>query len=99
MPSFYKTPKKLFILIILSFSFVIPSTTSILSNNEENIINKYSSSSKDCFNKEENYNFFRRLSYSCASTSYSKSQVHMIVYYNIIHFQITFQVIVIIAMV
>ena len=75
MPSFYKTPKKLFILIILSFSFVIPSTTSILSNNEENNINKYSSSSKDCFNKEENYNFFRRLSYSCASTSYSKSNI------------------------
>ena len=78
MPSFFKIQKNFFILIILSHSFFIFPTNSLLpfkSNIKENIINKNPSCEKDSFYKEENFNFFRKLSYSCATTSYSKSDI------------------------
>ena len=78
MPSFFKIQKNSFFLIILLYSIFISPTNSLLpfkSNIKENIINKNPSCEKDSFYKEENYNFFRKLSYSCATTSYSKSDI------------------------
>jgi len=75
MPSFYKNQRKRLLLIILFLSFFIFSTNNILSNDQGKNLQKTLESIKEPFNIKEKYNFLRQLSYSCATTSYSKSDI------------------------
>ena len=64
-----------FQLTIIFCSLMISSNNSLLSNEKEIIIEKSYQSIIEPFNIKEKYNYFRQLAYSCAVTSYSKSEI------------------------
>ena len=66
---FYFYKSKHFLLILISFLFYSSSTNCLIITNKNNNINE------EYIDKRENYNFFRKLSYSCATTSYSKKEI------------------------
>ena len=66
---FYFYKSKHFLLILISFLFYSSSTNCLIITNKNNNINE------EYIDKRENYNFFRKLSYSCALTTYSKSEI------------------------
>ena len=109
MPHFYKINKNQTLLTILFFLFLFSSTNSLILNETKDSITKSYSPLEKIFNIKENpNNILRQLSYTCATTSYSKSDIkeecddgpssyERLLIINL--FQIIFQVIVIIVMV
>ena len=75
MPFFDKIQRKRLLLMLLFFSFLFSSINSLLLNNKGINNEKSPQSIKEPFNIKEKYNYFRQLSYSCATTSYSKSDI------------------------
>ena len=68
-------PRKNIYLIIFIFLFFIPFINSLLLNSNNQKIEKSASLIEEPLDMEETYNFFRKLSYTCATTSYSKSDI------------------------
>ena len=68
----YNINIKAFFFII--FIFISSINASIVNNNNNNI-EKSKLLIKELSNIKETYNYFRQLSYTCASTTYSKSQI------------------------
>ena len=68
----YNINIKAFFFII--FIFISSINASIVNNNNKNI-SKSKLLIKEPSNIKETYNYFRQLSYTCASTTYSKSQI------------------------
>ena len=75
MPSFYRSKINKNLLIVITFICLISFTTSIIPNNNNyNGEKQFLEIEKNC-DIRERYNFLRKLSYSCAKTSYSKSDI------------------------
>ena len=76
MPHFYKNKKRHFLLMTFFLFFLISFTNCSLSKDINNNIDKVFSLLKNNFNiKEKNNSFLRLLAYTCATTSYSKSDI------------------------
>ena len=76
MPHFYKIKKPHFLLMAYFLFLLISSYNCLLSKDINNNIDKAFSLIKNNFSpKEKNNNFLRQLSYTCATTSYSKSDI------------------------
>ena len=72
MPSFFTSKRKKNLLMPIFLLLLISSNNSLLTNENHNIIDK---SIQEHLNIQDKYNFFRKLTYSCAATSYSKSDI------------------------
>ena len=66
--------RKHFFLIEFFFILIVSTNSSILNNKAENI-EKQIPLIKEPSNIQETYNFFRQLAYSCATTSYDKTEI------------------------
>ena len=76
MPPFYKVTKKQTLLTIFFLFFLFSSINSLLLNENQTPFGRSYLLSKNIFNiKEKSNNSIRQLAYTCATTSYSKSDI------------------------